>query len=156
MKKQDTLPTENSITRTPFPNSTKIYVDGKIHNIKVAMREITVSDTKLHNGKGSLPNPKVTVYDTSAPFTDPNIEIDVKKGLPRLREEWILKRGDVEQLSEITSDYGKERLLNSELTHLRFQHITKPYKAKTGMNVSQLHYAKKRNHHPRNGIYCNS
>ena len=137
MKKQEQLPTEKSI-----PNSKKIYVKGDLHDIQVAMREITLSDTKIHGGKGSTKNPSVVVYDTSGTYTDPNATIDVKKGLPRLREKWILQRGDVEQLENITSAYGRERLENSELKHLRFQHITKPYKAKAGKNVSQLYYAK--------------
>lgn len=142
MKKQEQLPTEKSITTVPFPNSKKIYIKGELHDIQVAMREITVSDTKIHGGKGTTKNPSVVVYDTSGAYTDPTVTIDVKKGLPRLREKWILQRGDVEQLENITSAYGRERLENSELKHLRFQHITKPYKAKAGKNVSQLYYAK--------------
>jgi phosphomethylpyrimidine synthase len=141
MKKQDTIPTEKAITREPFPASKKIYVKGNMHDIKVAMREISLSDTKI-NGK-SVPNPSVVVYDTSGPYTDPNIQIDVKKGLEPLREKWILERGDVEQLPEISSEYGKERLYNSELNHLRFEHLKKPLRAKAGHNVSQMHYAKK-------------
>src|SRR5262245_9238897 len=140
MRKEKT-PSQESISRTPFPASQKIYVDGKIHNIKVAMREISLTDTsnKFSPDKAPEKNPSVTVYDTSGPYTDPNVQIDVKKGLPRLREEWILKRGDVEQLSEITSEFGKQRLYNSDLDHLRFEHIKKPLRAKKGMNVSQLH-----------------
>ncbi len=142
MSNANQLPTENSISTTPFPNSKKIYVQGKIHDIKVAMREIELSDTKI-NGKTSQKNPSVVVYDTSGPFTDPEADLDIRKGLPALREKWILDRGDVEQLTEISSDYGKSRLYSSELDHLRFQHLHKPLRAKTGMNVSQLHYAKK-------------
>ncbi len=142
MKKEEQLPTEKSISTTPFPNSKKVYVKGTLHNINVAMREIAISETKVR-GKQSIPNEPVVVYDTSGPYTDINTTIDVKKGLPRLREEWILKRGDVEQLENITSAYGRERLENSELKHLRFQHITKPLKAKKGANVSQMYYAKK-------------
>jgi phosphomethylpyrimidine synthase len=141
MRKQDQLPTEKSITTDPFPNSKKIYVPGKIHDIKVAMREIAVSDTVI-NGK-RVPNPSVTVYDASGPYTDPQIEIDVKKGLNPLREKWILDRQDVDRLEDITSSYGKSRLYNPDLNHLRFEHIRKPLKAKAGCNVTQLHYAKK-------------
>jgi len=142
MKKEEQLPTDKSISTTPFPNSKKVYVKGELHNIKVAMREITVSETKVR-GKQSIANEPVVVYDTSGSYTDTSVTIDVKKGLPRLREEWILKRGDVEQLDNISSEYGRERLENSELKHLRFQHITKPLKAKKGANVSQMYYAKK-------------
>jgi phosphomethylpyrimidine synthase len=143
MKKNETLPTDKSISTTPFPNSKKIHVAGKIHPIKVAMREISLTDTKLHNGKGSSTNASITIYDTSGSYTDPNATIDAKKGLNRLRQEWITGRGDVEQLGDISSGFGKERMLNSDLEHLRFQHIKKPLRAKVGMNVSQLHYAKK-------------
>ena len=142
MKKQETLPTEKTVTTTPFPNSKKIYVKGELHDIKVAMREITVGDTKMH-GKPSVKNEPVVVYDASGPYTDPNVNIDVRQGLPKLREEWILKRGDVERLNDISSEYGKQRLLKSDLDHLRFSHIQKPLRAKRGHNVSQLHYAKK-------------
>ena len=143
--KKDRVPSPQTITRDPFPASEKIYAEGKIHNIKVAMREITLSDTtnKFSPVKDSVKNDSVTVYDTSGPYTDPNVEIDLKKGLPRLREEWILKRGDVEELPQLTSEYGRKRLSNPDLAHLRFEHIKKPLRAKQGMNVSQLHYAKK-------------
>ncbi|MCF0070684.1 phosphomethylpyrimidine synthase ThiC [Dyadobacter sp. CY261] len=146
--------TPETITRAPFPNSRKIYVKGQIHDISVAMREISLSDTRIH---GSLPsdrprpgrlgtsepNEPVTVYDTSGPYTDPNIDIDVKKGLPALRDKWIRERGDVEEMETITSEYGQIRLADSRLDHLRFAHNTKPLRAKAGQNVSQLHYAKK-------------
>ena len=132
---------EEKISRTPFPNSTKIYVDGTIHPIKVAMREIALADTKLSNGRIEK-NPPVTVYDTSGPFTDPNIEIDIRKGLPRIREQWILDRNDVEELTEISSEYGKKRLNDEKLNELRFEYLHKPMRAKKGANVSQLYYAK--------------
>lgn len=142
--RKDKIPSAESITRDPYTGSRKIYVKGTFHDIKVAMREISLTDTvfKFNNNKTEK-NPAVTVYDTSGPYTDPEVEINVKKGLPRLREEWILQRGDVEELSEISSEYGKQRFYNTELDHLRFEHIKKPLKAKKGQNVSQLHYAKK-------------
>jgi phosphomethylpyrimidine synthase len=83
------------------------------------------------------------VYDTSGPFTDPNIEIDLTKGIDRIRQEWILQRGDVEELSDVSSAYGKQRLEDESLTELRFEHLKKPLRAKAGANVSQMHYAKK-------------
>ncbi|UXP31486.1 phosphomethylpyrimidine synthase ThiC [Reichenbachiella agarivorans] len=145
MARVDQIPREEKITRDPFPNSKKIYVQGKIHDIKVAMREISLNDTvlKFNPTAPVEKNPPVTVYDTSGPFTDPNIEIDVRKGLPKLREQWILNRGDVEVLDSISSSYGLERLHNNELDHLRFEYLENPKKAKPGHNVSQLHYAKK-------------
>ncbi len=142
MKKEEHLPADKNISTTPFPNSKKIYVKGQIHDIQVAMREIILSDTKSPL-KPVVKNAPVVVYDTSGPYTDPNANIDVMKGLPRLREKWILDRGDVEQLTDITSKYGHERLLKSDIDHLRFQHIKKPLRAKNNSNVSQMHYAKK-------------
>src|ERR1035437_1122092 len=113
--KKDKTPNQNTLTRDALTGSKKIYVPGKIHNIKVAMREITLSDTiHNYNGNGSTAsatslkiekNAPVTVYDTSGPYTDPNTVIDLKKGLPRLREEWILKQGDVEHVNDFTSEY---------------------------------------------------
>ncbi|MGE4512214.1 MAG: phosphomethylpyrimidine synthase ThiC [Chryseobacterium sp.] len=129
------------ITRSPFPNSKKIYVEGKIHPIHVAMREITLSPTKL--SAGSLEhNPPVTVYDTSGPYTDENSEINIEKGLPRIREQWILDRNDVEILDGITSEYGKARLSDSKLDELRFSYNHKPKVAREGKEVTQLYYAK--------------
>ena len=143
--KKNKLPTERSITTKPFSASKKIYVQGKLHAINVAMREITLTDTiHKHNGNSkALKNEPVVVYDTSGPYTDSTATIDVRSGLPKLREKWILERNDVVQLNEVTSKFGAERLYNSDLDHLRFQHIKKPLKAKQGANVSQMHYAKK-------------
>ncbi|WP_010136899.1 phosphomethylpyrimidine synthase ThiC [Ochrovirga pacifica] len=144
MKKQDTAPTEQLITRKPFPNSKKIYVQGEIHpEIKVAMREITLSDTKDSMTGKVTPNEPVTVYDTSGPYTDPEKEINVHNGIERIREQWILDRGDVEQLNAFTSEYCNERLNDTSLDHMRFSHLKKPLRAKEGQNVTQLHYAKK-------------
>ena len=144
MKTKDKAPNQSVISSEPLTGSRKVYVKGKLHNIGVAMREITLTDT-VHKFNGSNKvetNPAVTVYDTSGPYTDANYKIDLKKGLPRLCEEWIVKRGDVEQLTDISSEYGKQRANDTSLDSLRFEHIQKPYKAKPGKNVSQLHYAK--------------
>lgn len=143
MKKQDQAPKHEVITREPLTGSRKIYVPGKIHPIKVAMREITLTDTvNKMNGKVEQ-NLPITVYDTSGPYTDPNVRIDLKQGLERLRENWILDRGDVEQLSDFSSEYCRQRMADKNLDSLRFEHIRKPLKAKAGANVSQMHYAKK-------------
>ena len=144
MKKKDTAPKQDGVTRQPFPNSKKIYVQGKIHpQIKVAMREIELSDTVDSMTKKRTPNEPVTVYDTSGPYTDPNKEINIHNGLERIREEWIIERGDVEELNEFTSNYCNERLNDKSLDHLRFNLKHKPKRAKKGQNVTQLHYAKK-------------
>ena len=144
MKKKDTAPKQEGVTRQPFPNSKKIYVQGKIHpGIKVAMREIELSDTVDSMTKKRTPNEPVTVYDTSGPYTDPTKEINIHNGLERIREQWILERGNVEELNEFTSDYCNERLNDKSLDHLRFNLKHKPKRAKKGQNVTQLHYAKK-------------
>lgn len=108
------------------------------------MRKVEqVPSTTFENGEKVItPNPDVYIYDTSGPFSDPNIEVDLKKGLPRLREEWIVKRGDVEQLPEITSEYGRMRRDDHSLDHLRFEHIALPYRAKAGKCCTQMYYAK--------------
>ncbi|WP_300663899.1 phosphomethylpyrimidine synthase ThiC [Fluviicola sp.] len=141
MKKADKTPEAGSITTGPISGSKKVYVQGKIHDIQVAMREITLTPTKLTNGKLEE-NAPVTVYDTGGAYTDEHAVIDVKKGLSRLREQWILDRGDVEELTDVSSEYGKERKNDEKLDALRFEHIRKPLRAKAGMNVSQLYYAK--------------
>ena len=145
MAREEKIPTQATITRDGFPASKKIYVPGQLHDIKVAMREISLSDTinKMDRTKPAQKNQPVTVYDTSGPYTDPDIEIDVRKGIPRLREQWILDRGDVEQLDQLSSEYGRKQAERPELAHLRFEHIKKPLRAKAGQNVSQMHYARK-------------
>tara|TARA_B100000809_G_scaffold266412_1_gene329024 strand:- start:3058 stop:4914 length:1857 start_codon:yes stop_codon:yes gene_type:complete len=140
--KKEKIPSQEQITRTPFPASKKIFVKGEIHNINVAMREITLEDTQDSFNKTDSKNAPVTVYDTSGPYTDENAKIDVKKGLDPIRQSWILDRGDVEELDSISSEYGKDRLLNSDIDYLRFEHIKKPLKAKSGKNVTQMHYAR--------------
>ncbi|HEY5326212.1 MAG TPA: phosphomethylpyrimidine synthase ThiC, partial [Mucilaginibacter sp.] len=142
--KIEKIPNENVISQAPFPASRKVFVSGQIHKIQVAMREVHLNETKLHGRFGETEhNAPVTIYDTSGPYTDPNIEIDVKNGLPRLREQWIVDRKDVEQLEHVSSEYGDQRARDKNLDKLRFNHISKPYKAKPGMNVSQMHYARK-------------
>jgi phosphomethylpyrimidine synthase len=144
MKTKEKLPDNNVITCTPFPNSKKIYVDGNIHNIKVAMRQIEISDgVAKKNQKDEKSNNHLVVYDTSGPYTDLSANIDLKQGIPRIREKWITERGDVQQLSDFSSEYCKNRLNNKALDGLRFEHIKKPLKAKQGCNVTQMHYAKK-------------
>ncbi|MBD1430089.1 phosphomethylpyrimidine synthase ThiC [Sphingobacterium litopenaei] len=132
---------QEQITTAPFPNSRKVFISGNIHPIKVAMREIQLSPTKMRNGVVEM-NPPVTVYDTSGPYTDVHVDIDVRNGLPRIREQWILDRGDVDILPDFSSEYGKERLADKKLDHLRFQYLANPKRAKIGKNVTQLYYAK--------------
>ncbi|WP_281846412.1 phosphomethylpyrimidine synthase ThiC [Olleya namhaensis] len=143
MKNKDTAPKQGGITRNPFPNSKKIYVSGKIHpQIKVAMREIELSDTVDSMTKKKTPNKPVTVYDTSGPYTDPNKQIDIHSGIERIRESWILQRNNVDQLDAYSSTYCNQRLNDKSLDHMRFKLLKKPLRAKKGENVTQLHYAK--------------
>ena len=131
--------------RIKFPRSEKVYLSGKLFpEIRVGMRKVEQVPSTTFEGEKKVitPNPHVYIYDTSGPFSDPDIEIDLKKGLPRLREEWILNRGDVEQLPEISSEYGRMRRDDGSLDHLRFEHIALPYRAKAGRHITQMAYAK--------------
>ncbi|MCQ2237073.1 MAG: phosphomethylpyrimidine synthase ThiC [Bacteroidales bacterium] len=113
--------------------------------IKVGMQKVNLTPSVEVDKDGNrkvTENEPVFIYDTSGPFSDPNIEVDLKKGLPRMREQWILDRGDVEQLDGITSEYGKMRLADKSLDKLRFEHIQKPYRAKAGKAATQMAYAK--------------
>ncbi len=131
----------NDVFGKPFPNSRKVYVSGKLHDIKVGMREILLSDTKLSNGEVEHNEP-ITVYDTSGIYSDPDFKIDIEKGLPKLRESWILERGDVETLESFSSEYSRSRLKDKKLDHLRFDHKNiKPLRAKAGKYVTQYYYA---------------
>ncbi|MBX3305947.1 MAG: phosphomethylpyrimidine synthase ThiC [Nitrospira sp.] len=132
-----------TLTTTPFPASRKVYVAGTHPGVHVPMREISLSPTKSMNGGAPTPNQPVTVYDTSGPYTDPSVTIDVRAGLAPLRRSWIIGRQDVEELADISSHYGRQRAADSKLDGLRFQHIRKPFRAKTGQNVTQIHYARK-------------
>ena len=125
----------------PFPKSRKVYIEGSRPDIQVPMREISLDATPTDMG-GEVNEP-LYVYDTSGPYTDPAAEIDVRKGLPPLRQNWILEREDTEQLAGMTSDYGRVREADLRLDHLRFDLQRKPRRALAGKNVSQLHYARK-------------
>src|SRR5476649_492236 len=127
---------------TPLPNSRKVYVEGSRPDIRVPMREISQADTPASFGFEA--NPPVYVYDTSGPYTDPDAVIDIRAGLaatPRLP--WILERGDTEELSGPSSEYGKQRLADPALDELRFQLHRLPRRARAGGNVTQMHYARR-------------
>jgi phosphomethylpyrimidine synthase len=130
------------ITTDPFPKAKKIHVEGSRPDIRVPMREVAVSPTRTHAGL-TVENPPVTVYDTSGPYTDPAAEIDLYRGLPPLRREWILERGDVEELSEVSSEYGRRRAADPKLAAVRFPALRRPLCARPGANVTQMHYARK-------------
>jgi phosphomethylpyrimidine synthase len=124
-----------------YPASEKIYVQGSRPDIQVPMRKITLSDTPVHFGTVEK-NAPLYIYDTSGVYTDPNVEVDLKKGLAAMRAAWILERDDTEELPEPSSEYGKERLADKSLDELRFELVRKPRRAKAGKNVSQMHYAR--------------
>ena len=125
----------------PFPASRKVHVAGKLPGVQVPFREISLSPTRDFQGV-LTPNEPVVLYDTSGPYTDPAVTIDVAKGLQPLRQDWILGRGDVEELPGATSLYRKLRERDRDLDAIRFHAERKPLRAKAGQNVSQMHYAK--------------
>ncbi|MBA6231139.1 phosphomethylpyrimidine synthase ThiC [Colwellia sp. MB3u-28] len=134
-----------NVSDQSFPNSKKVYVKGKIHDIKVGMREITLSDTLLAGNKDQPTyekNEPLCVYDTSGFYTDENVEVNVHKGIPRLRESWIDNRGDVELLTANSSTYAQQRLTDDGVDAIRFEHLPKMRVAKKGKNVTQMHYAR--------------
>ncbi|MDP2351136.1 MAG: phosphomethylpyrimidine synthase ThiC, partial [Pseudomonadota bacterium] len=126
----------------PLPNSHKIYVQGSRPDIQVPMREISQADTPT--GMGGEQNPPIYVYDCSGPYSDPVAKIDIRQGLPAVRQNWIDERGDTEVLSGLSSEYGQQRAGMEALAGLRFPGLHRqPRRAKAGMNVSQMHYARK-------------
>jgi len=124
-----------------FPNSHKIYIEGSRSDIRVPMREVALSPTRTFAGEEE--NAPVLVYDTSGPYSDPEIHIDLRKGLPPIRATWIEERGDTEKLKNLSSEYGRVRRTDQRLDALRFSHLRQPRRAKGNANVSQMHYARK-------------
>lgn len=131
----------SALTTSPLPASKKVYVKGEQDGVAVPMREIALSSSKKENG--SSPASSIVVYDTSGPYTDPSTGIDIQRGLPPLRRDWILARQDVEALPDVSSEYGRLRANDPALDTLRFGNIRKPLRAKPGKNVSQLYYARR-------------
>ena len=125
---------------TAYGASKKIYEKGNIHDIEVGMREVQLTDTVIEGKRHS--NGTIRLYDTSGVYTDPNVKIDLKKGLPRLRDKWLSKRDDLQKLDNFTSVYSKLRLNDPELEALRFQPQNLPYKAKPGRQITQMALAK--------------
>ncbi|WOC25908.1 phosphomethylpyrimidine synthase ThiC [Pseudoalteromonas sp. N1230-9] len=134
-----------NLTGQPFPNSHKVYVEGTQDNVRVGMREITLSDTFVGGTEENPvfePNAPIRVYDTSGPYTDPDFQLDVRKGLEKYREKWIESRGDTEILDSVTSQFSQQRMADEGLDHIRFEHLPKIRRAKAGKNVTQMHYAR--------------
>ncbi|OIQ80600.1 phosphomethylpyrimidine synthase [mine drainage metagenome] len=133
------------ITRTPFPASRKVYLDGP-DGVRVPWREIELSDTLVEDAPGVVrkqPNAPLRVYDCSGPYTDPAATIDVRAGLPALRAAWIAARGDSEQLAGPSSAFGLARQSDPATAALRFAAPPAPRRAKPGANVTQLHLARR-------------
>jgi phosphomethylpyrimidine synthase len=141
VRSQITADAVSSVRIDSYPASEKIYIPGSREDMRVPMRKINLSDTPAH--LGAEKNPPIYVYDTSGPYTDPNVEINLHKGLSSVRSTWIEARGDSELLSGPSSKYGHERQHDAATAHLRFEHIRQPRRAKSGHNVSQMHYARK-------------
>jgi len=134
--------TVDSAAVQPLPNSRKVYVQGSRTDIQVPMREVTQSDTPTDFGGEK--NPPIYVYDCSGIYTDPNAKIDIRSGLPAIRQTWIEERNDTEVLSDLSSEFGRGRANDKSLDELRFPGLHRtPRRAKAGQNVSQMHYAKK-------------
>jgi len=134
-----------NLTGQPFPNSHKVYVEGDHPGVRVGMREITLNDSFI-GGTEENPifekNAPVRVYDTSGPYTDPEMQIDVRVGLPKFRDTWIVSRDDTDELTSVTSHFSQQRLADEGLDHIRFENLPKIRRAKPGKNVTQMHYAR--------------
>jgi phosphomethylpyrimidine synthase len=126
----------------PLPNSRKVYIEGSTPDIRVPMREIRQADTPT--AFGGEKNPPIFVYDCSGPYTDPDARIDIRQGLPALREKWIEARGDTEVLADRSSDYGRRQAADPALAAMRFPGLHRtPRRARAGANVTQMHYARR-------------
>jgi len=134
---------QSGLTTSPLPASRKVYVAGTQPGVRVPFREISLTTNHAQNGHSSDEQAALTVYDTSGPYTDPQIKIDIRQGLAPLRLAWITARADTEQLPDISSEYGRLRAVDASLAGLRFAHIRRPRRALPGGNVSQMHYARK-------------
>jgi phosphomethylpyrimidine synthase len=140
-------------TETPLPNSRKVYVSGKLHpDLRVPFREISLAPTKAMNGETEVNEP-VRVYDTSGPWGDPDVDVDVIRGLPPLRAKWIRDRGDVEEIAgrkvqPIDDGYLSEKHASSRNGESNIKHQTsnfaqrRPLRARAGHAVTQLWYAR--------------
>ncbi len=134
-----TAQVSQDITR-PFANSRKIHIEGSRQDIRVPMREVMLTPTRT--AEGIEENPPITVYDTSGPYSDPDIEINLLEGLPDIRGNWIEERGDTELLEQPTSAFSRARQSDPALANLRFEHLQQPRRALSGRNVTQMHYAR--------------
>ncbi len=140
IRKEISSNSEASVEIDSYPASEKVYIQGSRPDIRVPMRKISLSDTPA--SFGAEKNGPVYVYDTSGVYTDPDVKVDLQKGLAAIRSTWVEERQDTELLSGPSSEYGQERLTDKSTAHLRFEHIRIPRRAKPGKNVTQMHYAR--------------
>jgi len=148
-RKQNRLDAKNfidTLSVTPYPNSEKTYIQGSRSDLQVPMRKISLSDSLIGGNQDNPvyePNEPIHVYDTSGLYTDPQHDIDLYNGLPKLREQWIEERLDTEVLDGVTSEFAKERLADETLDELRYGQLPRIRRATDGACVTQLHYARK-------------
>src|SRR5690348_10994078 len=126
---------------SPIRGSRKVHVTGSRADIRVPMREIVLTDTPAMFGAET--NAPFMAYDTSGPYTDAAFTADLAAGLPKLRANWIEERGDTERLPIRTSEFGRRHAEAALLADVRFPNLPKPRRAKSGANVTQMHYARR-------------
>lgn len=136
--------TIENINVNSYPGSEKVYIEGELFPIKVAMRRVNLTPTVNVNGGEKIitDNPPVYVYDTSGVYTDPAVKVDINAGLPRIREELIASRDDLELLPRITSEYGRMREEDKSLDSIRFAHRYAPRRAVSGRGITQMALAR--------------
>ena len=137
--------TIDNIDLTSYPGSEKVYITGKIHPVRVAMRQVNLTPTvKIVDGeKVMTSNAPVMIYDTSGVYTDPEVKVDINRGIPRIREQWTAGRPDLEQLTELTSEYGRMRENDSKLDSIRFACRHLPRRARKGCKITQMDMARR-------------
>ena len=134
---------QSTLTTTPLPASRKVYIEGTQPGMRVPFREVSLTPTHSQSGHSGEAPATFTLYDTSGPYSDPQVHLDIHQGLPPLRLAWVTARADTEELPDFSSAYGRQRAADPALSGLRFAHLRKPRRALPGRNVSQMHYARK-------------
>ena len=139
----DNQPTNSRIT---YPSSRKVYMNGQIYpDLRVAMRQVELTPTVTRNDDGTtttVENPPVMIYDTSGPYSDPDVKTDIRQGLPPLRQPWIEQRNDTHRLAQLTSEYGRRRAADPALADVRFPNTRLPLQADEGKQITQMYYAR--------------
>ncbi|MBR4783572.1 MAG: phosphomethylpyrimidine synthase, partial [Bacteroidaceae bacterium] len=139
----DNQPTNSRIT---YPSSRKVYMNGQIYpDLRVAMRQVELTPTVTRNPDGTtttVDNSPVMIYDTSGPYSDPDVKTDIRQGLPPLRQPWIEQRNDTHRLAQLTSEYGRRRAADPALADVRFPNTRLPLQADEGKQITQMYYAR--------------